>query len=427
MIIKIQVNSLNRIYYNQEKGEFYFVLQNPPIFKTNFLISGEEEEKMENNTSLFPFRNFEDEFANLKYRNFVFVIRKKGIIDTDNPDNINNLVYSFKNLFNSGKGGEKFFKKNIELKNEDQKMGNLIDYFNYEENNKVKHNLKKFKFLKKENNEYNDEETIKLFYQILAFVSENILSYYNAVKFLDNFLIKDEYRNFFLEKCNEEDFPKFFNITLTKILDEFQNSFEEKSLGIFEKEIKRTFNLLFAQYESEGLEEVLKPSNNEILMRVQRCVITPTYILFTPYVLEEGNRILRENVKSINYAMICGFKMDSLEEARWNNKFLMEYIKFILSTGFKIGEKRFSFFNYSQSQFRNMSCWLLTNPTEVLSKIGDFSEIKQLSKYAARISQTLTTTIKTVPIGKDLIKDYQDDIKTKDGKYTFSDGVGKMS
>ena len=307
-------------------------------------------------------------------------------------------------------------------------MGNLINYFNYEENNKVKHNLKKFKFLKKENNEYNDEETIKLFYQILAFVSENILSYYNAVKFLDNFLIKDEYRNFFLEKCNEEDFPKFFNITLTKILDEFQNSFEEKSLGIFEKEIKRTFNLLYAQYESEGLEEVLKPSNNEILMRVQRCVITPTYILFTPYVLEEGNRILRENVKSINYAMICGFKMDSLEEARWNNKFLMEYIKFILSTGFKIGEKRFSFFNYSQSQFRNMSCWLLTNPSEVLSKIGDFSEIKQLSKYAARISQTLTTTIRTIMIPKDKIQFIDDKtVKYEKGEYIFSDGVGKIS
>ena len=83
--------------------------------------------------------------------------------------------------------------------------------------------------------------------------------------------------------------------------------------------------------------------------------------------------------------MLCGFKMDSLEEARWNNKFLMEYIKFILSKGFKIGEKNFSFFNYSQSQFRNMSCWLLTNPQEVLDKIGDFSNIKQLSKYAARI------------------------------------------
>ena len=141
---------------------------------------------------------------------------------------------------------------------------------------------------------------------------------------------------------------------------------------------------------------MLKPSKNPILMRVQRCVITPTYILFTPYVLEEGNRILRDNLKSINYAMLCAFKMDSLEEARWDNKFLIEYIKFILFKGFKIGEKRFSFFNYSQSQFRNMSCWLLTNPEEILGKIGDFSGIKQLSKYAARVSQTLTTTIKTI-------------------------------
>ena len=48
--------------------------------------------------------------------------------------------------------------------------------------------------------------------------------------------------------------------------------------------------------------------------------------------------------------MLCGFKMDSLEEARWNNKFLMEYIKFIMSTGFMLGEKRLRFFNYSQSQ-----------------------------------------------------------------------------
>ena len=427
LTIKIQVNSLNKIYYNLDEGEFYFELQNPPIFKSNFLISGEEEK--ENNICIFPFRNFEDEFANLKYRNFVILIKKKKTdIDIDNLDRIDNFFNFLKNLFQSGRGEEKLFKKNIKLKIEDKNMLNIRDYFNYQNNKTVKKNLKKFLFLKKEkNHELNDEETIKLFYQILAFVSENILSYYNAVKFLDNFLIKGQYKDTIFAKCNDEDFPKFFNITLTKIMDKFQNSLEEKTLKEFEKEIEKTFNLLYAQYESEGLEEVLKPSKNEILMRVQRCVITPTYILFTPYVLEEGNRILRENVKSINYSMLCGFKMDSLEEARWNNKFLMEYIKFILSKGFQIGEKTFSFFNYSQSQFRNMSCWLLTNPVEVLAKIGDFSNIKQLSKYAARISQTLTTTIKTIPIQKDSIKDYIEDVKTKDGIYTFSDGVGKIS
>ena len=317
-------------------------------------------------------------------------------------------------------------------------MGNLSDFFNYENNEDIKTKLKKYLFLKKEkNSEINDEEVIKLFYQILAFVSENILSYYNAIKFLDNFLIQGQYKDTTFDKCKDEDFPKFFNITLTKIMDKFQNSLEEKSLKEFEEEIKKTFNLLYAQYESEGLEEVLKPSKNEILMRVQRCVITPTYILFTPYVLEEGNRILRENVKSINYSMLCGFKMDSLEEARWNNKFLMEYIKFILSKGFKIGEKNFSFFNYSQSQFRNMSCWLLTEPKKILSKTGDYSKINIVAKFGARISQTLTTTIKTIKIPKDHIirindvlittKIIDDDKKEREVQYNFSDGVGKIS
>ena len=433
LTIKIQTNSINKIYYNPLEGEFYFELQNPPIFKTNFLISGAEE--MENNICLFPFRNFKDEISNLKYRNFIVIIKKKRKMETDTinldeeekignkryKDSIDNLEYSFKNLFNSGRGKEKLIKKfDIKLNEENKDMLEIKDFF--------KSNLEKFGFIKKEkNDEINDEESIKLFYQILALVSENILSYYNAAKFLDNFLEKGMYRTTIFSKCKDEDFPKFFNITLTKILDKYQNSFEEKTLKEFEEEMKNIFKILYAQYESEGLEEVLKPSKNEILMRVQRCVITPTYILFTPYVLEEGNRILRDYAKSINYTMLCGFKMDSLEEARWNNKFLMEYIKFIMSTGFMIGEKRFRFFNYSQSQFRNMSCWLLTNPEEVLSKIGDFSGIKQLSKYAARVSQTLTTTLKTVPIKKDLIKDDQPDVKSVDGKYTFSDGVGKIS
>ena len=439
LTIKIQMNSINKIYYNSFKGEFYFELQNPPIFKTNFLISGAEE--MENNICLFPFRNFEDEISNLKYRNFIVMIKKKKKMETnvinldeignqgkgEDKDSADNLENTFKYLFNFGRGRDKLVKKNnIKLNEEDKNMREIKDFFNYEE--KIKINLKKFGFLKtEENGEINDEESIKLFYQVLAFVSENILSYYNAVKFLDNFVIKGMYKSSIFSKCKDEDFPKFFNITLTKILDKYQNSLEEKTLKEFEDEMNTIFKILYAQYESEGLEEVLKPSKNEILMRVQRCVITPTYILFTPYVLEEGNRILRDFAKSLNYTMLCGFKMDSLEEARWNNSFLIEYIKFIMSTGFKIGEKRFRFFNYSQSQFRNMSCWLLTNPEEILSKIGDFSGIKQLSKYAARVSQTLTTTLKTIPIQKDLIKDDQPDVKSADDKYTFSDGVGKIS
>ena len=187
---------------------------------------------------------------------------------------------------------------------------------------------------------------------------------------MNNLLIENKYKEDIFEKCTNEIFPIFFNLTLTKILDKYQNSLEEKSLKELEGEMKSTFDGLYAQYESEGLDEMIKPSKNEILMRVQRCVITPTYILFTPYVLDQGNRILRQ-FKNPNYSMLCTFKMDSLEEARWNNSLLIEYIKFIMSRGFNIGVKNFKFFNYSQSQFRNMSCWLLTEPEKIVNTLQE--------------------------------------------------------
>ena len=519
LIIKIPINSINKIYYNFKKGEYFLDLQNPPIFKTNFFIgdisqkktedynkdkdkiekSKEKEEKPEekpqenksegksddetedksidinlnkteeksidisidkdltkvkeedieeylnlkDENSLFPFRDFEDELSNLKYRHFIIMLQKEVSDEEDINENVETnfdsnkiLYYSLENIFTNKKGElekYKYIKKHIQLKTQDENMKNLSYFFRYKQHEEIKEKLLNLYFLKNlEKNE--DEEVIKLFYQTAALISENILSYFNAIQFLDNLLMENKYRKDIFEKCSDENFPIFFNLCLTKLLDKYQNSMEEKSLKSFEEEMSNQFKSLFALYENEGLEIVLKPSKNDILMRVQRCVITPTYILFTPYVLEEGNRIIRQffchdnDYSYINYAMLCTFKMDSLEEARWNNNFLMEYIKFILSKGFYIGEKKFSFFNYSQSQFRNMSCWLVIKPKKILKQIGDFSKIKQLSKYAARISQTLTTTIQTIQIQKNNIN-FIPDIKSKpgEGDYTFSDGVGKIS
>ena len=78
-----------------------------------------------------------------------------------------------------------------------------------------------------------------------------------------------------------------------------------------------------------------------------------------------------------------------------------------------------------------MSCWLLTNPDEILPQTGDYSKIKIVAKYGARISQTLTTTRKTIQIKRENIK-FIDDVVIRDPitnkiKYTFSDGVGKIS
>ena len=451
--IKIDINSINKIYSNKNKGEYFFDFQSPPVFRTNFLKKDDKENKDEkenkekknilDENSLFPFRDFNDEISNLKYRHFIIMIKKNlnnettpkddNEINFDTNEELNN---SLENLFKYRNGElkeDKYINKEIKLKNEDKKMKNFSYFFNYDNDKIIKRQLKDLKFLIKnekkdedeEQKKYNDENVIKLFYQVLALVSECILSYYNGVEFLNNLLVEGKYRKDIFKKCTYENFPVFFNITLTKILDKYQNSLKEKSLLEFEEEMEKTFKYLYDQYENEGMEEVLRPSKNEILMRVQRCVITPTYILFTPYILDQGNRILREFVK-INDSMLCTFKMDNLDEARWNTDFLTEYIKFIMSKGFYIGERKFRFFNYSQSQFRNISCWLLTEPEKIIPKLGDFSKIKQISKYGARISQTLTTTIKTITIPEDKIVRIND-VKSKDNKYTFSDGVGKIS
>ena len=160
-----------------------------------------------------------------------------------------------------------------------------------------------------------------------------------------NILIEDKYRNTIFRLCRDEDFPKFFNLTINKILDKYQNSLEEKSLKDFENEMKNIFKSLYEQYEIVGMEEIWRPSKNKILKRIQRCIITPTYILFTPYVLDQGNRILREYIKSTSDAILCGFKVDNFGDEKWNSDILVEYIKFILSKGFTIGDKKYKFYN----------------------------------------------------------------------------------
>ena len=477
--IKIFANSINKIIYT-DKGEYIFDLQFPPKFRTNFLIDtnklSQNLNKKKNEFTyyeniMFPFRNFQDEIANLKYRHFYILIQKDKNNENENEkDSIEQLQNALGNIFvnyNNTIERKKFVHYsdiNIiteeEIKYNYYKNGKyeLSEYFRYNSDENIYQILKELKFIKNddeyeyEENEVKednkglkmkkpeDENVIKLFYQIVALVSEGILSYYNAIEFVENILFnkKNNYSDTIFSKCqNIDEYPIFFNLTLTKILEKYQNSLEEKTLLSFEYELQTTFNGLYAEYLIKGLREILKPSKNPILTHVQRCIITPTYILFTPYILDQGNRILRDFLPSTNLSILCVFKMDNFEEGKWNNKFLIEYIKYVMYEGFFLGEKKYKFFNFSQSQFRNMSCWLLTNPQEILEQTGDYSNIKIVAKFGARVSQTLTTTIKTINIPDDHII-YIDDVllKTKikdengnerDVVYTFSDGVGKIS
>ena len=206
--MKIFSNTINRIIYT-DNGEYILDLQCPPKFRTNFLID-EKKDLFKNNTKkeftyyeniMFPFRNFQDEISNLKYRHFYILLKKDKNIYNEN-DNIENLQNALGSIFveNDVEIDKKIFlyQKEIkilsekEIKSSFYKNGEyeLSDYFKYNSDNKIYEILKNLKFIKKEesddNNEFNkikpdDEEVIKLFHQIVALISEGILSYYTDI------------------------------------------------------------------------------------------------------------------------------------------------------------------------------------------------------------------------------------------------------
>ena len=244
-----------------------------------------------------------------------------------------------------------------------------------------------------------DEDLIKLYYQILSLISEGILSYFNAIEFIENILYSknNNYKETIFKIIKKpEEYPLLFNLSLEKLLDKHQNSLQEKSLFQFESDLSFTFNSVYNQYLLKNPKDIINPSKNSFLIPVQRCTITPTFILFAPYALAQGNRILRDFLSTPVLAMLCSYKMEDFKEGRWNNQILIEYIKYIMYQGFNLGEKNYKFFNFSQSQFRNKACWLLTEPEKILRKTGNYIKIKNVAKYGARVSQNLTTTIKRV-------------------------------
>ena len=118
LTIKIDMSSLNKIYYNKNQGEYFFDFQSPPIYRTNVFASKDDIGQNKDNiiyfkevNSLFPFRNFKDEISNLKYRHFILMIKKnlnnettpkeENDINFDTNDELNN---SLENLFKNRNG-----------------------------------------------------------------------------------------------------------------------------------------------------------------------------------------------------------------------------------------------------------------------------------------------------------------------------------
>ncbi|GFQ05295.1 RNA-dependent RNA polymerase 1 [Phtheirospermum japonicum] len=180
------------------------------------------------------------------------------------------------------------------------------------------------------------------------------------------------------------------------------------------------------------------------LVYVHRVQITPTRVYFSGPEVNMSNRVLRhykdhtDNFLRVSFVDEEWEKMYSTDLApkvavSYEDKRTKLYERVIstLRDGITIGNKKFDFLAFSSSQLRDNSLWMFA-PNNYLDAdgirqwMGDFRSIRNVAKYAARLGQSFGSSTETLTVNEYDVENI-DDIKDLGNKYTFSDGIGKIS
>ncbi len=112
--------------------------------------------------------------------------------------------------------------------------------------------------------------------------------------------------------------------------------------------------------------------------------------------------------------------------------------KDVLTEGIRVSDRHYEFLAWSNSQLRDAGCWPYAsdakgNTTETIRRwMGEFSEIKNIPKYMARMGQCFTQSQKSVKVPLDqgfvtTVEDVTGKCDPFGNRYCFSDGIGRIS
>ncbi|GJY24251.1 probable RNA-dependent RNA polymerase 1 [Tanacetum coccineum] len=182
------------------------------------------------------------------------------------------------------------------------------------------------------------------------------------------------------------------------------------------------------------------------LVYVRRVQITPSKVYFCGPEINVSNRVLRHYSDYIDNFLRVSFVDEELEklystdlsprgisqnaESRTD---IYKRILSILKDGIVIGGKKFEFLAFSSSQLRDNSAWMFAaigsvNAASIREWMGDFSRIKNVAKYAARLGQSFGSSKESLSVERYEVEKISDVEIVRNGtKYVFSDGIGKIS
>ncbi|KAJ4714891.1 RNA-dependent RNA polymerase [Melia azedarach] len=182
------------------------------------------------------------------------------------------------------------------------------------------------------------------------------------------------------------------------------------------------------------------------LVYINKVLVTPSKVYFCGPEISLSNRVLRSYPDDIDHFLRVSFvdeDMDKLhstalsprtssknEERRTG---IYQRILSILRNGLVIGAKRFETLAFSNSQVKDNSLWMFASrpgltAANIREKMGDFREIKNVAKYAARLGQSFSSSREALHVDSSEIEVIPDiEIETNGIVYNFSDGIGKIS
>ncbi|XP_044489068.1 probable RNA-dependent RNA polymerase 1 [Mangifera indica] len=179
---------------------------------------------------------------------------------------------------------------------------------------------------------------------------------------------------------------------------------------------------------------------------MRKVLVTPSKVYFFGPEIILSNHVLRAYSDDKENFIRVSFVNEDLEKLRatdlcppassTNTERHTRVYHRILSTlrnGIVIGDKKFEFLAFSNSQLKENSLWMFASrprltARDIRERLGDFSGIRNVAKYSVRLGQSFSSSMESVDVDGDEIE-LIPDIEVERGgvKYVFSDGIGKIS
>lgn len=166
---------------------------------------------------------------------------------------------------------------------------------------------------------------------------------------------------------------------------------------------------------------------------MRSATVTPTSVYYHSPSVDISNRVIRHFIEFSDRFLRVRFKdeklngrINSTENDTMDEVFTR--IKRTMANGITLGDRHYEFLAFGNSQFREHGAYFFAslpnlNAANIRAWMGQFEDIRNIAKYAARLGQCFSTT-RAVTACSVQVREIKD---VERNGYTFSDGVGRMS